>query len=441
MEIVGTSSTDQQIMDQSDEVSLDINELANSLRDQLKIKKAFSQACCIYRVPERLRKLNEKAYTPRVVSIGPIHHGKENLKAMEDHKIMYLQQFLEQNLLVSVEDLINIIKENETELRDSYAETINLGRKDFVTMILLDAVFIIMVLLNIKYLSGFYESRRSDHIFYRPFKLADVLFDMSLLENQLPFFILQKLLELSSVAANPENCTLIELTCGLLKGQWSDWVKEDSWKIIDSSRVLHFVDFLSKCQQPTEKHRPAKEEAFLSAPTATELHQSGVKFKNTERSSLFDITFSNGILEIPQLKIYDGIEILFRNLQAFEQCHHANGDTFVNDYITFISCLVSATKDVEVLAQNENLKNMLSSDEAVSNLFHNLFIENVISSESFLSGLCEELNLHCRKRRYKWKATLKQVYFNNPWTGISVVAATFLLVLTVIQTVCSILQL
>jgi hypothetical protein len=150
------------------------------------------------------------------VSIGPIHRGKENLKAMEYYKIMYLQQFLEQNLLVSVEDLIKIIKENEMESRDSYAEIIDLSRKDFVTMILLDAVFIIMVLLNMKYLRGFYDSGRSD-----------VMFDMCLLENQLPFFILRKLFEQSSVAANPENFTLIELTCGLLKVPWSDWVKED----------------------------------------------------------------------------------------------------------------------------------------------------------------------------------------------------------------------
>jgi hypothetical protein len=361
---------------------------------------------------------------------------------MEDHKIMYLQQFLGHNSLVSLEDLINIIKENETKLRDSYAETIDLSRKDFATMILLDAVFIIMVLLKMEDFRGFYESGRSDHIFYRPFKLVDVLFDMSLLENQLPFFIVQKLFERFSGAANPEiNCTLTELTCDLFKGLWPDWVKEDSWKIINPSGVLHFVDFLQKCQQPTEEHRPAKKEVFLSAPTATELHQSGVKFKRSDKSPLLDITFNNGILEIPQLKIYDVIEILFRNLQAFEQCHHGNGDTFVNDYITFISCLVSATKDVEVLAQNENLKNMLSSDETVSNLFHNLVIENATSSESFLSGLCEELNLHCKKRRHKWKANLKQVYFNNPWTGISVGAATFLLVLTFIQTVCSILQL
>ncbi|XP_011042183.1 PREDICTED: UPF0481 protein At3g47200-like [Populus euphratica] len=450
MEIVGTSSTDQrikdqsheQIMDQSDEVSLDINELANSLREQLKIKKAFSPVRCIYRVPERLRKLNEKAYTPRVVSIGPIHHGKENLKAMEDHKIMYLQQFLEQNLLVSVEDLVYVIKENETALRDCYAETISLSRKDFATMILLDAVFIIMVLLNYKYMHEHYDSGRRDHIFYPPYKFSDVAYDMCLLENQLPFFILEKFLELSSVAANPENCTLTELTRGLLEVPWGDWVNEGNSQMINSSRdVLHFVDFLRKCQQPKEQRCPAKENASFGPPTATELHQSGMKFKNTKEGSLLDITFSNGILEIPQLKIEDNTEILFRNLQAFEQCHHRYMNTFVSNYITFISCLVRSPNDVEVLVRKGNLKNMLNNDEALSNLLYKLDQENVVVIDGFLSGVGEDLKSYCRKRRHKWMATLKQVYFNNPWTGISVLAATFLLILTVIQTVCSIIQL
>ena len=68
---------------------------------------------------------------------------------------MYLQQFLERSK-ASVEDLINIIKENETEVRDCYADTIS--RKDFATMILLDAVFIIMVLLNWKYINKLHDS-------------------------------------------------------------------------------------------------------------------------------------------------------------------------------------------------------------------------------------------------------------------------------------------
>uniref|UniRef100_A0A6N2LNE4 Uncharacterized protein n=1 Tax=Salix viminalis TaxID=40686 RepID=A0A6N2LNE4_SALVM len=65
MEIGQTSSTDQQIMDRSHEVSLDINEMATSLRDQLKTKRVFSSTRCIYRVPETLRESNEKAYASK----------------------------------------------------------------------------------------------------------------------------------------------------------------------------------------------------------------------------------------------------------------------------------------------------------------------------------------------------------------------------------------
>uniref|UniRef100_A0A3N7EQP5 Uncharacterized protein n=1 Tax=Populus trichocarpa TaxID=3694 RepID=A0A3N7EQP5_POPTR len=71
-----------------------IDKLIQSVKEELEISYAFSDTCCIYKVPERLRELNEKAYTPRVVSVGPIHHGKDMLKAMEDHKRMYLQEFI-----------------------------------------------------------------------------------------------------------------------------------------------------------------------------------------------------------------------------------------------------------------------------------------------------------------------------------------------------------
>jgi hypothetical protein len=111
-----------------------------------------------------------------------------------------------------------------------------------------------------------------------------------------------------------------------------------------------------------------------------------VKFKNPEKGSLFDIRFSNGILEIPQLKIDDTTEILFRNLQAFEQCHYRLEYIFVSEYITFVGCLVRAPNDVEVLARNENLKNMLNSDEAVSNILYSLDKENVVTKNSFSFG-------------------------------------------------------
>jgi hypothetical protein len=70
--------------------------LANSLKEEFQsLSPLFSSECSIYRVPERLLHVKENAYTPKVVSIGPLHHGKEGLKAMEAHKKRYLQNFIE----------------------------------------------------------------------------------------------------------------------------------------------------------------------------------------------------------------------------------------------------------------------------------------------------------------------------------------------------------
>ena len=70
--------------------------------------------------------LNEKAYTPQVVSIGPLHHGREELKAMEEYKRRYLKDFLAWSEL-SLEDLIGVTEMEETRPRNCYAEAIELN--------------------------------------------------------------------------------------------------------------------------------------------------------------------------------------------------------------------------------------------------------------------------------------------------------------------------
>ncbi|PRQ26778.1 hypothetical protein RchiOBHm_Chr6g0298311 [Rosa chinensis] len=57
--------------------------LLSSIRKNLNSLSPLSSECCIYRVPERLRHASEDAYTPKVVSIGPLHHGKKGLNGIE----------------------------------------------------------------------------------------------------------------------------------------------------------------------------------------------------------------------------------------------------------------------------------------------------------------------------------------------------------------------
>ncbi|KAK7380501.1 hypothetical protein VNO78_33014 [Psophocarpus tetragonolobus] len=80
---------------------------------------------CIYRVPPRLRETNSKAYTPRIVSIGPLHKaidvGKQDkiFESMEELKLKYLKGFLNRTQ-VPIGDIVVLLKEMEEEIRSCY---------------------------------------------------------------------------------------------------------------------------------------------------------------------------------------------------------------------------------------------------------------------------------------------------------------------------------
>nr|XP_034930821.1 uncharacterized protein LOC118061489 [Populus alba] len=427
MEKVGTS-TEQ--MKRNDHVSLDIDKLTASVEGELETLHAFSKKCSIYRVPKRLRDSKDHAYTPQLVSIGPIHHGKEELKEMEEHKKIFLQEFLEVSQ-VSVKECIAAIAERETRLRNCYADNFeNISSEDFVKMMLLDSSFIIMVFL-IQF-SPFIR-RNNDHIFGKPFMIEDITFDTCLLENQIPFFILDDLLKLSKTLV---GYSMIELTRHFLSGAFrGSWVPKAISEQIKSSEVEHFVDFLRKCHQPAKQPQALR---TRTTPSAMELHESGVKFKLGSKEKIFDMNFDlhKGILEIPPLFLEDCTEKLFRNIHAFEQCQCRGG--YVSDYIATIRNLVRGTNDVEILAKKGIIDYWLSDNVAVMCALHDLDRGNVVDSNRFyFADVVEGLNNYSRKRRHQWIAALKQNYFHNPWVSISVVAAGALLILNVIQAVCS----
>jgi hypothetical protein len=434
MESGGPSSTNHEL---SHQVSLDIDRLIQSVKKELEISYAFSDTCCIYKVPEQLREVNEKAYTPRLVSIGPIHHGKDMLKAMEGHKRMYLQEFLAQSE-VNVESFIEFIKENEKRLRNCYAETIEFCSEYFIKMILMDAAFVIMFLLKWTYT----DFRGSiDSIFYPPYKSVHVWLDICLLENQLSFFILEDLYRISNIFGNSSKSTLIELTHWFFSNEWGSWAVGEYLGRVDFSKVKHLVDFLTIYHRPTEQ-QPNEKLDVLTAPSIKELHQAGVKFVLSSSKNLLHIKFdrNTGRLEIPRLRFDDETEIIIRNMQAFEQCHVVNYG-YVGDYIFLMGLFVSASKDVEILVENRIIENWLPSNEEVVQLFHNLTKQNRVSRDDFLfKGLIKDLNEFCERPWNKWKANLKQNYFNTPWAVFSVSGAVILLILTVVQSVCSILQ-
>jgi hypothetical protein len=158
--------------------------------------------------------LNDKAYTPQVVSIGPFHRDKKELQEMEEHKRKYLQDFLKWSN-ASLKDFIELIGDREATLRNCYAETFkDHSSEKFVRMILVDAAFVIMVILK-RCISAF--SGRNDRIFSCPWKIREVGIDLCLLETPI-LHSLQDMLKLSKIFIPYKESKLIMLVHEFLKG-------------------------------------------------------------------------------------------------------------------------------------------------------------------------------------------------------------------------------
>ncbi|RXH72609.1 hypothetical protein DVH24_012293 [Malus domestica] len=430
--------------------------MAHDMEKQWRNLSELSGERCIYRVPERLRQVNEKAYTPQVVSIGPLHHDNKSLKAMEEHKLRYLRHFLSRTR-VRLFDYIQMVQRQEERLRGSYAEPIVFDKDEFVRIVSVDAAFVLEVLLRFHYSN---YTKEDDYIFKNPTMKEDVVRDLKLLENQLPFFILQDLF--TFFPYSPEHPSLLKISCTFFQSQIDSKGKEKYDEI--GVEVKHFVDlirilYLQMKPKTTDTPKTTlcdrmqvrlSHSIFLTSgytpnatatPNVTELHQAGVKFKEGKDSRLIDIKFSSGILgicgilEIPKLRVDDTTDLTLRNLLAFEQCHHRGKDYLAN-YVFLMKRLVKTQDDVQLLAEKGIIDNWLVDTQKVSTLLRDLGTGMLVDNSHYAT-LLEELTNHRAKHWPKWMVILKQNYFNSPWSTISVAAAVILLILTLLQTVCS----
>ncbi|KAG6700443.1 hypothetical protein I3842_08G112700 [Carya illinoinensis] len=397
----------------------------------------LSTDCCIYRVPDTLRKLNEKLFTPLVVSIGPFHHSKEGLKITENFKMRCLERFL-QHSNCNVEDLVDTIKSWEGDIRRCYAETIHLSSEDFVKLILLDACFVIEFFIS--------ESQPilwspEDRVLLKPWLTDAIVTDFTLLENQLPFFVMDRLFNI-----NASELGILEVPRSFARLSIDFF-----WKLnlqgstrcddMDDLEIKHFVDLVRTLLLPSSDAQLEREYPIVGHMyNASQLNEAGLEFKVGYRKSLVDLQFTNGALEIPYLELDTCMELTLRNVVAFELCHYPE-NAHVGDYIVLMTFLLRTTKDEDLLIEKGIMVNWVGENNAATAFFNNLCPHVLLlNMNTSYIRLADDLNAFCKVPWHAWKATFKRDYFSTPWRTFSTVAAVTLLVLTLIQTVCSLKQ-
>ncbi|XP_065850871.1 uncharacterized protein [Euphorbia lathyris] len=412
-----------------------------------------------------------------VVSIGPYHHSKRDLMEMEKLKIEFARNYIPDSNEEMYKTAINASEARKFYSDGSVPSEFDNDEK-FSKMMFLDACFIL------HFISCFLGGNGTG---MKPHLEGFVIRDLLLLENQLPFSVLEVVMNLRKRYPKKEEecvCTSEKIKEFVAKVRHSPITDEqDSRKpvgknictkwnemfgkvtsfcfrqskpktldvenVIDPNKSpLHLVElFHSRFTQRNPNPNPNSSSAnkgkgWYCYRSAKELRNVGIHFKPSKTSNFTDVKYSSyflyGYLSLPPIVIDDLSKSLLLNLVAYESCSSTTNNAFqISSYIVFMDSLIDEPEDVKELRSKGILLNSLGSDQEVSDLFNQISKFLVLHPNAF-SEVRRGIDERYQNKIKKWMAEWLNDHFNSPWTILAFGGATFALVLTAIQTYVSV---
>ncbi|KAF3791388.1 UPF0481 protein [Nymphaea thermarum] len=387
---------------------------------------------CIFKWPHDLVQLLGKGIhrEPQMVAIGPYHHCRKHLQPMEDHKKKPLFRLLSLSLGLEVSNFVEALKQRELLLRDHYDEldTTNWPSVSFIKVMLLDDCFLLDILYELDTLvePPLDQSIRKQllNTYGHAVLIRDILY---LLENKIPRLVLDVLIDvgLGECFLDPSERPMFSEALHLLelgrRSLFGPKAFTDSKPCNSPSNIPHIMDLAIVIL--------LKKEKFVRS--ARKLSAAGVIFKKIEDSTdLFVLSFSWGILSLPELVMDETSEGMFTNIVAFVRIYPRAG-TGVTSFLSFMDTLLDIAEDVSFLGNEGILKNNLRSDEATAKIFNKFGIHGMCDP---FDKVQQQVQEYASSNLNECLAHFRQTYFTSLWTILSLIGTLLLILLTILHT-------
>ncbi|KAF9666254.1 hypothetical protein SADUNF_Sadunf16G0210500 [Salix dunnii] len=334
---------------EDDQVIVDIDSLTSSVESMMSQDLIMSDKCCIFRVPPILRRHSKRAYIPNAFSIGPWHRNHPLMQYTKKIKLKYLKGLLSrESNSVTLKELFESTREIEKEARSCYAGPIDVGAEDFVRLLVIDGCFLIELFRKDQNIC---LREKDDPIFNMSCMLQYLHHDLILVENQIPWFVLEHLFNKTSAkqSTQVEEPNLAHLALQFFANIVSSNPPNTNTHFNGTKHLLHLLRNWLVMSSRNDEDEQTRWEPM---PSATDLVDAGIKLKvsDTKQRSILDIKFNNGLLEIPSMLIQETSEVIIRNLISYEQCSPKCTDR-ITSYAILIDNLINTTKDLDILTR------------------------------------------------------------------------------------------
>ncbi|KAJ3683552.1 hypothetical protein LUZ60_013779 [Juncus effusus] len=421
------------------------------------LKKEIQTTFSIFRAAPSVRHTANELYRPWMVTIGPYHRDKkEVVDDMTEHKNQFLTDFKQRSPAVRKEVYEKKIKNLLDIVQEFYSEKVKLEND----VLLLDSCFILEFLLKL-YDESQVKPEDKDHgtllrIGWDP---VTILSDLLLLENQIPFPILEKLYEI--VKENNleypdlrkliiDNLFLEYLNDGIVIGRDN---KDDLNNLPkETHHLLHLYHQASKPSRETNtlNSKPPSTKKYnvpQVIPCATQLIEFGVKLRRNIKPKphdIFHVYFKKNYysmrsphLFIPQLVLDPTRRTLLMNLLAFEKCVPKPKRRWTG-LLILLNSIMKSKNDLDILQRSGIVLNLFpSEDEAIKFVGQLSEQVTVDFSNHYFSDMFRHINKHCEKRSVQLRATFMHQYFSNPWAVFTFTLSLLAFFLSSVQTFIS----
>ncbi|KAG5252719.1 UPF0481 protein [Salix suchowensis] len=379
----------------------------------------------IIEVPGELWVKKEECYSPLAVSIGPFHYSDR------EGKLQQVEELKDRMMLKFVEDtprkyLYANVKEELQKARGCYPKYIRkkFSDEEFIKMMFIDGCFILQFMHCLV--------NESEKLEMSEQQIFHVKRDLLLLENQLPFAVLYSLRKLRKCFVPFGNSIHVSL-------DWSP--PPEKTQPAHLLQLLYYKSMYHYSKRNHKKARPGSRGHGLYY-SAKNPKKAGILFRPRWTGAITDVKFKRSVLsgkvEVPPIIIDESTESLLLNLVAYESAA-ALDQFWVSSYILFMDSLIDDAEDVKEMRSNGIIINYLGADHKVAKLFNGM--GESLTHDTYhtydiaaYNDVKMAINKQCESTVKRWAYEWKKTYFSNPWTFITVLAASFGLCLTATQT-------
>nr|KYP34180.1 Putative UPF0481 protein At3g02645 family [Cajanus cajan] len=415
----------------------------------------------IFSVPKLLMVCDQDSYIPQHVALGPYHYWRPELYEMQRYKLAAAKRFQKQLQSLKLDNLVDQLTMLEQRVRACYHKFLDFNGETLVWMMAIDASFLVeflQVFVPCKMEQNYHVSHDA------------ILRDVVMLENQIPLFVLRKMLEFKFSSLEATDEILILKFISLFK-EISPFkmVEEEYPHNIQVSKSAHLLDFLYHMIVPNvlEQEQGAKilkqplEYLFFSQnegesmssslnmnkpplveeitiPSVSELLNCGVNFLPT-KGSISNISFDvkTCTLYLPTIGLDDNTKVFLKNLVAYE-ASVAWGPLVITRYTELMNGIIDSEEDAKILRGKGIIVNHLKSDEEVANMWNGMSKSLRLSREPLLDKVIEDVNKYYNGRMKVKVMKFMKAYVFGSWQILTFLATILLLLLMTLQAFCSV---